>query len=351
MSLSVQIFNSVAQVGQSAWDELGQRRAFGSYQWYQFGEAVLDDCVPVYISVSENGRPVGRATFWVVRHEPLPDMKSLLWRVVQPGVKAFLRARPLLICRSPLSNTSGLILPETPGRETVLAEIIQAARRAAERYRCSFVVFDQLGQADYEDTSWTSDALKMVFPDPGSIMEMKWQTFDDYLNSLTPKTRKNYRRYARYAEGKNLIIRALTRPDEAQLRAAKQLFLNVERRFDQPPSLWFDKVFRFFPMVGGVLLTAEMDGHMVGCELILKDGDEQFVPAVGLDYSAQNIYFLLGYADIRLTIEQGLRRLHWGMGTFDVKRRMGFEQEYNNYSIYFGMGLLGRVVGRLATFL
>jgi hypothetical protein len=36
------------------------------------------------------------------------------------------------------------------------------------------------------------------------------------------------------------------------------------------------------------------------------------------------------------------------MGTFDGKRRMGFEQEFNNYIVYFGIGTIGRVVERLS---
>jgi predicted N-acyltransferase len=240
-----------------------------------------------------------------------------------------------------------LILPQTVARAEVLAAIIQAAQKEAERYRCSFILFDNLEREAY-DFEWTPEAIKYEIPDPGSVLEITWRDYEDYLKSLTPKTRKNYRRYARYADAENIAIREIPRADEEQLRAAGILLANVDQRFQQIPSPWFLKMLRHFPLVGGTLLAAEMDGRMVGCELLLGDGTEKFVTALGLDYSVPNVYFLLGYADIRLAIEQGARRLHWGSGAFEAKERMGFAPEYNNHIVYLGVGQGAKWIGRLA---
>jgi predicted N-acyltransferase len=347
MGLDVQVVNSVSQVDQTSWDELGERQAFSSYQWYQFGETVMDDCLPVYIIVSKNGIPVGRATFWVINNEPIPIPQNPFRGVIQRAAQSLLHAYPLFACRSPLSNMTGLVLPQTSEREEVLATIIQAAKKEAKSHSCSFILFDNLEREAY-DFTWLPEAIKYVIPDPGSVLEITWRDYEDYLKSLTPKTRKNYRRYLRYADGENIAIRTLRGLDDKQMREASDLLANVDKRFQQIPSPWFVKMLRHFPLVGGTMLAAEMDGRMVGCELLLKDGDEQFVTALGLDYSVQNVYFLLGYADIRLAIEQGARRLHWGSGAFEAKERMGFEPEYNNHVVYLGVGKIAKWIGRLA---
>lgn len=347
MGFDIQVVNGVSEIGQAAWDVLGGGRAFGSYQWYQFGETVMDDCLPVYIIVSKDGHPVGRATFWVIKNEPIPVPQSPFRGILQRAAQALLNIYPLFACRSPLSNTTGLILPQTVERAEVLAAMLQAAQKEAERYRCSFILFDNLEReaCDYE---WSPEAVQYVIPDPGSVLDIAWRDYEDYLKSLTPKTRKNYRRYARYAEAENIAIREIHRADENQLRAAGNLLANVDKRFQQVPNPWFLNMLRHFPLVRGTMLAAEMNGRMVGCELLLGDGTEKFVTALGLDYSAPNIYFLLGYADIRLAIERGARRLHWGSGAFEAKERLGFAPEYNNYVVYLGVGKSARWIGRLA---
>ena len=138
--------SSVDEVGEDAWDALSAGRPFQSARWYRFGERVMADCNPIYIILSLDNQPVARGTFWLVRAEPLP-VSPFLRRLLAP----ILHRWPLLICRSPLSNSSGLILPEGPLRESALACIAQTAYRELRRLGDSFLLFDYL-QA--EQTKW-----------------------------------------------------------------------------------------------------------------------------------------------------------------------------------------------------
>ena len=123
MDFDIQIVRSVDEVGQSAWDRLGDGQPFASYRWYRYGEVALFDCVPVYIILNQHGEPVARATFWVIRNEPLP----IPWRPARWAAQGLLRRWPLFVCRSPLSSSSGLILPEPPLRSPALEAIKQIA--------------------------------------------------------------------------------------------------------------------------------------------------------------------------------------------------------------------------------
>ena len=66
-----QTYNSVANIGDAAWDALSAGKPFQSAHWYQYGERVMDACTPVYVILSLNGQPVARGTFWLVCEEPL----------------------------------------------------------------------------------------------------------------------------------------------------------------------------------------------------------------------------------------------------------------------------------------
>jgi hypothetical protein len=104
--------------------------------------------------------------------------------------------------------------------------------------------------------------------------------------------------------------------------------------------------FEHAAMVDAVWLTAEVEGRVVGCELMLRDEDVWLVTGLGLDYSIDYAYFLLGYADIECAIEKGARVLRWGSLTYEVKRRLGFELESNDWIVFCGRGALLQRLGR-----
>ena len=342
MDFDTHIFHTVAEVDQAAWDALGGGKPFTSHRWYRYGERIMSDCRPVYIILSMQGQMLARATFWVIRNEPLPLPPGPLRSAAQVLFKHW----PLFICRSPLANSSGLILPDPPLRDVALADISAIALKQAYLHHSAVIAFDYLDQWTFENTKWPEGFSGQKIGDSGTVMEIIWSNYESYLNSLTPKTRKNYRRYCREAEKRGLTINRRSIP--IRLDEAEVLIRNVEERYREMSNPWFQAMLKDFPMVGGTLFTAEVEGKLVGCELLLGDGEAQFVTALGLDYSEPNTYFLLNYADIRHAIECGTRRLHWGSGAYEVKKRQGFKIDHNENIVFRGVGTVSRLLARLA---
>ena len=341
MDFDITIVHGVEQVGQAAWDELGGGRPFASYRWYRFGEAVMQGCMPVYIILAQAGQPIARATFWVIRNEPLP----IPWQPLRALLQAVLRRWPMFICRSPLSNTSGLILPEPPLRAPVLEEIKQAALQEARKYNSSFLVFDFMEQEQTHWIEWGKLFVPYTVTDPGTRMEIKWSNFDQYLGNLSPKARKHYRQYTREAGQVGIRI---TRHDHVpNLESALTLIQDVEKRHGSTPNPWTRGMLENAGQVGGTWLTASVNDQQVGCELILDDNGTQMVTALGLSQDFRHAYFLLGYADIQFAIEKGQHSLRWGSGAYEAKRQAGFELEKNNAIVFCGVFPLFRLLARL----
>src|SRR5512145_3371150 len=105
--LDIQVAHRVGEIGQEQWDAVSQQHPFTSYRWYRFGETVLFDDTPTYVTLSWDGRPTARATFWLTRKEPLPIKSNRLRSLAQ---QAFYHS-PLFFCRTPVAKTWGLILP------------------------------------------------------------------------------------------------------------------------------------------------------------------------------------------------------------------------------------------------
>ncbi len=329
MDFDVQVAHSVETVGRDVWDHLSGGRPFASYQWYRFSETVRTDDTPVYILVFSKGEPVGRATFWLTGLEPL----SISSRPVRYLAQAMLRRLPLLICQSPLTSLPGLVLPSEPAlRDRVLQALICAAGEQAKRYSAAWVLFSYLEYPEVQYSGWPETFTPVTSGDPGTYLPIAWPNFEAYLQQLSSKMRKNYRRYCRTAEMMQLVIKYS--PTVSALDDALVLIRNVEKRHHEPPNPWVRKMLENASMVNSVWITAEIDGRLAGCELMLGDGDTWLVTAPGLDHQIPNVYFLLGYADIRYAIEHGARVLRWGSGINEVKQRFGFKLENKNYLIF-----------------
>ena len=160
-------------------------------------------------------------------------------------------------------------------------------------------------------------------------MDIVWPDFDGYLSQLSYKTRKNYRRHCRAADELGLSVGYY--PRVKAIDKAFVLMRNVERRHHQPPNPWARRALENAALADAIWLAADIDGRLVGCELLLGDRSTWMVTALGLDYSVHYVYFQLGYADIRYAIEHGVRRLRWGSCAYETKRRLGFQLVDNNY--------------------
>ncbi len=342
MDFDIQIVHSVEAVGQAAWDRLSRDLPFTSFRWYRFGEAVMADCIPVYIILSWQDEVVARATFWVIRNEPLPIAPSL----IRSAIQALLRKRPLLICRSPLANVSGLILPDPPLRQSALETLIGVAKEEARKNNASFLLFDYIKEEQIHWSGWPKEFSCLAIPDPGTRMEIIWSDFDQYLAHLSPKVRKHYRQYNREAEG--LGIKITRHNDITDIEPALALIQSVERRHRSSPNPWARSILENAKQAGAIWLTARMDDRLIGCELILDDNETHMVTSLGMADDFPHIYFLLGYADIRYAIEKGVRFLRWGSGAFETKRRLGFELEHDNHTVLSGTSRLSQMISRLA---
>jgi len=323
----VQIIHGVEEIGQQAWDKLGKEQPFASYRWYRFGEKVLIKDRPTYVILWQAGEPVARATFWLTNQEPIGVGPRIIIDYLMPMI---LRRWPLLLCRSPLSSSPGLILPDDPQlRKTALETISQVGQELARKHRVSFVVFDYLERQVTEWPIWPAHFMPATIPEPGTHLVIKWPDFESYMSQLTRKRRKHYRQHLkREAE---MGIEISLHPTVIDVDKSLALIRSVEAKYDEPPAYWEKSLLENAGMVDAVWIAAKIGERLVGCELLLGDRDHWRVIALGRDYDFDYVYFLLSYADIRFAIENGAKILHWGTCAYDVKRRLGFALESNHH--------------------
>ncbi len=339
-NLTVQTAHSLGEFDPADWDALSAGRPFQSYRWYKFGERVMADC-PLTVIVIRNGdKPLARATFWLVRNEPLPLPAGL-----RSGFRYFLQNHPLLICRSPLSDSSGLVLADGFGKEAKHL-LLTAAQEELRRQHASFLLFDFMDAA--RDT-WPGNFKKLVVSDPGTSLDVTWSDFDSYLSAGNKKDRQHYKRSLREAEAQGLKLNR--RGTVENVDAALHLIGNVSRKFGSAPSPWMPDLVENLQMVNSTWLEVRRGDELVGCGALVRDNGTQLATALGLAVNIPYAYFLLVYTTIQEAIEHGMKTIRLGSGAYDVKRRLGFKLEDNNHIILMGAGQFSRGVTRLASWM
>lgn len=340
MKFSVRVACSIAEVDRSSWNRLSANRPFASYDWLQFGESV---CAPGpwwYILVYDTEMLLAAAIFQLARSEPLP-LSNRLERWLAGRIFA---ARPLLICRAPLADWSGLILPDGDGRSEALRLICDTTRSIARSQKVSFVVFDYLNSADLSDGWQKAGYFTTAVPDAGTVLNLDHPDYDAFVSQLPKSVHKDYRRQRNQAAARKITIQAEQTPQSP--REMLRLIRAVERHHQVMPKPWAEAILRQPEGEKYTWLAAYQEHRLVGCGLLLNDQGVYTATLLGLDYQVPYTYFQLMYAAIRRAFDQKGCSFRGGSGAYAFKLRLGFIKEDNHHLAFTGGSPVFRWLGK-----
>jgi predicted N-acyltransferase len=181
-------------------------------------------------------------------------------------------------------------------------------------------------------------------PNPGTQLCIRWPSFDTYVQQLGKSARKDYNRHINRARDLGIQVKASTQP--SRLEEATALMRNVEAYHAVQPNPYLPHLLRRASLVHSHWLTAEINDQLVGCGLLLRDGDTCCLAALGLNYDVKYVYFQLVYAAIRTAIETGAKTVRGGTNAYEIKERLGFQPELNNHIIFSATNPLLRYATR-----
>jgi len=337
--LIIKTASSIHEIDPEIWDHLSDDRPFQSHRWYAFGEKIMTDCSPTYLLVYKRKDFVARATFWLIRNEPLPDLQPALRTLAMSMLKRW----PLFICRSPLANATGLIIPKGTERIDILSALAQVAVQETIPKGASFVVFDYLSEE--ETRGWPPAFSVAQVSDPGTIMQNRWDSLEAFLADGNKKDRQHYKRTLREAEKLGIRLKRYNKvPD---IENALALIQNVDKIHGNAPNPWMRGLLANINEIDGSWLEARINNRLVGGGLILEDNAAQMTTALGLAENAPYVYFMLIYASLELAFKKKVRLLRWGSGAYDIKQRLGFSKMNDNYVIATGTNPMTRTLTKL----
>jgi len=339
--LNVKVYNTIQEIDPEIWDRIVAGRGFQSHRWYTFGERAMSDCPPTYLLAWDGDTAVASAALFKINNEPLP-----LPKVARRFMASVLKRRPLLVCRSPLADTSAMLLPGEPLRDEALTALTQIAQEEFKKQRCSFLVFDYLLTEQLNYPSWPAGFEPVTVSEPGTYMPIEWESFDAYLDAGNKKDRQHYKKTLREAESNKI---ALTKHQSIpDVDAVLALIENVSIWHGSAPNPWTRGMLENFSMVDGTWFEIRKDGKLAGCGAVVRDNRFQLATALGLEDDVPGGYFLLLYAALQDAFEHKVRLVRFGSGAYDVKRRLGLHLENTNHAMITMAGFTARVKKQLA---
>ena len=335
-TLIVKTYKSIQEIDPAIWDGIVAGRGFQSHNWYTFGEHAMADCPPTYLIAWDGEKAVASAALFRVQNEPLP-----LPKVARRFMASVLKRRPLLVCRSPLADTSAMLLPGEPLRDHALVALTEAAQDEFKKQRCSFLVFDYLLTEQLKYPAWPHGYEPITVSEPGTFMPIEWESFEAYLDAGNKKDRQHYKKTLREADENGIVLsRHKTVPD---LDAALALVENVSIWHGSAPNPWTRGLLENFSMIDGTWLEIHRGDKLVGCGAVVRDNRFQLATALGLEDDVPGGYFLLLYAALEEAFRHNVRLVRFGSGAYDVKRRLGLHLENTNHAMISMPGFTSRL--------
>ncbi len=242
-------------------------------------------------------------------------------------------SRTVMGLGSPMSDSFsfGFAPRLTPSdRQQALGEILGCLRTRAKLERTSVLAIKSLGDQAVEfDTCLASAGYQRVTNLPIVTLPTKFDSFEDYLQSLPKKTRQYLRRKMRPLSELRIEIRSSPSGLESQLFA---MFEDTRRQskgsygeFDGLHPQVFDRMLQGLGDQASVMLCWRGD-ELMSFLFMLTGKDRIIGKYVGMNYPAArelNLYFIMALKMIELAIERRASVVEMGVTTYATKLLFG----------------------------
>ena len=331
--MAVVVATSIEAFGREEWNRLfpGDIEDWSYYRSIE--RARLAEFEWLYFGVRENGELRAAVPAFITDYRLGTTLSGALRRftdAVSRRFPRFLRLR-LLSLGSPVGEACHLGF--APGctraeQERLLETLVSAAEDHAAQRRIPMLATKDATAA--QDPLWarvgTAHRMRRQPSLPTALLDIRFDTLDAYLATLSHATRKDLRRKLKAAAG--LRIEWRSNVDDILddiMRLYRATLAHAQFTFEElTPD--------FFPTVLSELgprarCATYWDGdRLVAFNLLLHDGTTLLDKFLGMDYAVvrrYNLYYVSWLQNVRYCIEHGFARYQAGQGLHREKRRLG----------------------------
>ncbi|MFI5703023.1 GNAT family N-acetyltransferase [Streptomyces xanthochromogenes] len=214
-------------------------------------------------------------------------------------------------------------------RASVMAALPALVRQTAAQLGCRSTALLYVGEPEAEavDAAATRAGYRATLLGADAVHELNADTWDQYTAGLGSRRRRGLRKEVGAYEQSGFRTVATTGPaglDDTVI----DLQVAHREKYGLPGGL--DRVRRDFAALreeigeSCVVLGAVREDRMLGFALYLRAGDSLFLRTVGFAPEGAGCYLALTYHEsTRWALENGIRRIHYGLATYEAKFQRG----------------------------
>ncbi len=358
--IRVEIYRSITEVGESAWDAIvDKNRIFCTHKCVKVLEkSGVSEERCYYPVVYDGNEIIAHACVYFVRTEV--DLFA------RRGIKKFIHlARrkwkdffvlQSLECGPPISIGNTISFKNGIDRAGTLRLLCDEMERLAKGLAANFILFRDFYDKEMEFYDLLVKRGYMKIRNlPDAEIKIKWKSFNEYLDSMHSNYRRKIVKRMEKCAKANVSIR-VERNFSENVPELKRLYDNV---YDQAKEVKRERLSEsFFQNISkylgedAVIISAVKDSKLIGYMLLLFSGKTLISKFPGLDYNYNKeccVYFNLFYKAIELAIETRMDCLDMSITTLDPKKDMGADIVALNMYMKHSNLLLNKIIPRLFT--
>lgn len=333
------LYNSITEIDKKFWDTfIEKNNIMMSHDFLQAVElSEINDCKYYYIIFYDaHNTPIALFSFYIITTDLLllnSKISSLIVSFIRKIFPMFMMAKAIE-CGSPVSigKTFSFNSKENIKIDLILNQLIRIMTKIGKKHKADFLLFRDFYKNDVElHKMLQKNGLYRIHILPDVEMQILWDSFDDYMNSLRYNYRRNLKKYLKTIEQKKLTLNLLDDYTEYVPRI-RELYYNCyikakEYKREILTENFFYNIHKYLPEKSKVLLI-QKDDLILGYALFLLDDYTLRLSYIGLDYNYNekySTYFILFYHSLKYAIENKYKKFELGLTSYDFKQKMGGE--------------------------
>jgi predicted N-acyltransferase len=335
--MQVVVAQSIEVFDRDEWNRLFRTDLGDDLEDWSFYRAVersqLPDFELLYFGLRENGQLRAAVPAFVTDYRLDTTLTGRMRRVTGALAKVVPRllTQRMLCLGSPVGEICHLgFAPEcsTAEQARLLDALFDEVERYAAAQRVAMVATKDAAAS--QDALWAgagaAHGLRRQPSLPTAVLDIRFDSIDGYLATLSHSTRKDLRRKMKAAAA--LRVEWRSNVDDIiddVMRLYHATLANAELSFEELTPEFFREVLANLGARASCA-TYWVEDRLIAFNLVLQDGTTLLDKFLGMDYEVArryNLYYVSWLQNVRYCIEHGLARYQAGQGLHREKARLG----------------------------
>lgn len=332
--LTARVLNSINEIDEQVWDSIVEKdHLIASYRFLRaVEESGINVCFYKYIVVDDGDKPAAHTCVYKMYFELDVLARGMVKRIANrirrfwPG---FLRLA-FLECGTPVALGNTISYAPDADRRKALDVIVNKMEEIAKESRSSILILRDFYNEDkcFYD-SLKNYGFKRISNLPNAILENRWQSFEEYLQTMRRNYRYKTKQRIKKAE-KDAVRMEIYDTFSAYAETLRALWKNVyehakEYRREILTADYFRNMDKNLGSKSRVIVLKK-DDNILGFAIVVIDDYTLRPMYIGLDYKYNKenfIFFNLLYSFVTLGIKEKKKMIELGITTIVPKLELG----------------------------